>query len=252
MSLQQTILISSVAVLVALIITIDRILVRRRAFKRFETRLRRYALWAPTVIGLTTAYGLISAALERGLLVPERAAADTTFGTILIISELIAAGLLTLGLFTRLAALAVLVVCTAAVVHTPWHQALPLVVVFGNALFLLVWGRGRLSLGSFFSRFIAMDPGHIRFASTVVLRATIAAALGSLAFFAAADGQIGLAIIYIGGATFTITASFPRLVAPMLLLVLALQQNSAPYLAGALGALIILGKANDLDEIGGR
>lgn len=248
MSLQQTILIAGSVVLIALIITIDRILVRRRAFKRFETRLRRYAQWAPTVLGLATAYGLVSAALERGLLVPERAATDTTFGTILVISELVTAGLLALGLFVRPAALAVLVVSTAAVVHTPWHQALPLVVVFGAALFLLVWGRGRLSLGSFFSRFIAMNPGHIRLVAAFFLRISVAVTLGAYSLNAFADGHLASALLSIGGAVLTLSLSFPRFVAAGLLVVLVLQQSNAPYLAGALGALIVLGKGNDVDD----
>lgn len=160
---------------------LDRLLARSRPLRALNERLRRYAPWATAAFGMLLAVGLGSAGLNRTLFVPDFAVPDTLLGTIAIALELFAALCIILGLLTRFAAAILVCLYVLAIVWFPLPLALQNIVMLGAAAYLLVYGRGRLSLGSYFSRFMAMEPGHMRLVAVLFLRTTCAVSLVALA-----------------------------------------------------------------------
>lgn len=149
-------------------------MISRRIFKRFDARIRTAAPWGPTIVGLALAATVADAALRRAALVPIVNVPDTALGTAAVIIQLVAVPLLVFGLFSRFAAAGLAVVGVMTFVWTPFPMSLQAAPALGAALFVLGWGRGRLSLGSYFKRFIAMDPGHLRYIATLLLRTSLA------------------------------------------------------------------------------
>lgn len=195
MSVGNVIAVSTAVLVLVVLITLDRIVARRRPFKRFDARVRRLADWGPTILGLSVAASLWIAALQRAVFAPNLVVPDTKFATIIVAVELLSALFLALGLFTRLAAFAILATVIVSWFWFPARVVWENAVFLGAAVFLLIWGRGRLSLGSFFSRFIATSPGHLRPAATVILRGTLAVSLVALGFMKLVRPDLHLALL---------------------------------------------------------
>lgn len=137
--------------------------------------------WVPTLVGAVAAFVMLDAALGRTLFSPDLPVPDGILGTWAIAAEICAAILVAVGLFARVGALAMLALFAAA---AAWNGAATVnsLVIPGMAFFLLVWGRGRLSLGSVFGRiFYAMDSGHARPVATTAMRILAGATLVALA-----------------------------------------------------------------------
>lgn len=234
-------------VAVFILAALDRAANRRRPMKRMDARLRQLAPWGPTILGLATAATLAVAALDRAALLPGRHVPDTALGTVVIAATFVIIPLLVIGLFVRVAAVALLAVTIIAMIWAPWRAALEFSIFLGISFFLLTWGRGRFSLGSFFSRFIAMEPGHVRFVATIVLRATLALSLASLSWPALLRGDKITALL---GAAMAVLVAGKVLVRPLalfgaaLVLLLVPDAISALPFFGAFAVLFILGKAN--------
>lgn len=122
--------------------------------------------WAPSVIGIASGTVFINAALERVLFLSQFPIQDGLFGTALVCIELGVGLFLILGLFTRIAALAILFLFVAASVRFGF-SIVSLIPFLGVAFFVLLLGRGRYSLGSVFHNIflsIEVEPlTHIAF-----------------------------------------------------------------------------------------
>lgn len=154
-------------------VLLDRGARRLRATRLIANRLRRLYSWTPTILGIFTGIGLAAFALERAILAFNLPAPDTLAGTILVAVEFGAAVLLVLGFLSRLAAASIMVLFVAGFIWHPVADVLNLIHFLGIAVFIFAWGRGRLSLGSVFSRLVASAPSHIRPAATLALRITL-------------------------------------------------------------------------------
>ncbi len=142
------------------------------------TRLiARLSPWMPTLVGVATGITLILAGLDRTILAAHLVAPDTLLGTVLVVAELLAGVALVLGFGTRLAAVAAIGLVVWGVAHFGL-RGVESVAYVGVACFLLVWGRGRLSLGSIFSRIMfALDTAHIKPVALSIMRILCGVAL---------------------------------------------------------------------------
>lgn len=142
------------------------------------TRLvARLSPWMPTVVGVATGATLIVAGLGRTIIAPHLLAPDTILGTVLVVVELLAGVALVLGFGTRVAAGAIIALVVWGVAHFGL-RGVESVAYVGVAIFLLIWGRGRLSLGSIFSRIMfALDTAHMKPVALSVMRILCGVAL---------------------------------------------------------------------------
>ena len=173
--------IGATALLFAACVVADRAIRRLRITRRFAGRIRSLYPWAPTILGVAAGIGIGWFALDRAVLAPNILAPDTLAGTVFVALECAAAILLILGFFSRLAAGLLLVMFAVGFAWYPFRDAIEQIHFLGIAIFIFAWGRGRLSLGSGFSRLVASAPSHIRPAAALALRVTLGLGLIILA-----------------------------------------------------------------------
>lgn len=146
-------------------------LLRTFRFGGVPSRLTaRLKPWISTLIGLATAVSVTSAGLNRAVLQPHLTLPDTSIGTLIVAAELLVGLCLFVGFAVRPAAVVLIGLVFWAVAHTGLRGIDTLSMV-GIGVFLLVWGRGRLSLAAVFSRIVfAMDTGHMRPVALTTMR----------------------------------------------------------------------------------
>jgi|GEM_PF-5882865 len=187
----------NVGIAVALLLIVISLIIIDRRRKRGAPLMivTELSMWMPTVVGAAAAYAMIDAALGRTLFSPDLFVPDGTVGTWAIGFEIGAAVLIATGLFARFGAIVMLALYVFA---AAWNKgaALESLVIPGLASFLIVWGRGRLSLGSVFGRiFYAMDSEHARPFATTVLRVFVGATLVALAVTKLVRPDLGLRVL---------------------------------------------------------
>lgn len=146
-------------------------LLRKFRFGGVPSRLTsRLKPWIPTLIGLTTAVSVASAGLDRVVLQRHLVLPDTLTGTAIAAAELLVGLCLFIGFAVRPAAVVLIGLVFWAVAHAGL-RGLDTISMIGIGVFLLVWGRGRLSLAAVFSRIVfAMDTGHMRPVALTTMR----------------------------------------------------------------------------------
>lgn len=136
----------------------------------FTVTASRIRPWAPTIVGLITAGGVLSAAFQRTALAPDLVVPDTTLGTMIVLVEFGIAVALVLGFGVRIAAVALIGIAVWSFAFAGL-LAVQNMVYIGLGIFLLLWGRGRLSLGAAFSQIMfSFDTAHMRPVALSVLR----------------------------------------------------------------------------------
>lgn len=182
-------------------IWLDRLLSLRDDVKRQVAWATRYRPWGATILGVLTGAGLIALGLDRHLLAPNLTVPDTTLGTAAVFVELVGGALLIIGFLARAAALGILFLAVVVFVWFPTPDALPNFAYFGIGFFILIWGRGRLALGSVLSPLLtSLKADYLRNTAYLALRLALGITLLILAGdkIMRPDLQIALTNAYAG------------------------------------------------------
>lgn len=128
--------------------------------------------WLPTVLGICTGISFLFAALQRTIFAQNLPIPDGFFGSWIVVLELLIGLAFVAGFGTRFAAVGALCLSLLSFVWFGWNT-LDYLNIVGIALFLLVWGRGRGSVGALFGKlFFALDSSHVRPLALRILHST--------------------------------------------------------------------------------
>lgn len=165
---------AAIAIAAAFVLAIVLFFLSRKIKKHRIVFFSALRPWAATFAGVGLAIAMISAALDRRTFLSSLTAPDTGLGYAAVVLELLAGLALFLGLFARAGAIIAILLAILGIFFD-WPRTPFLLPFLGAAFFVLVWGRGRLSLGSVWGRiFFAMDSEHARPIATAVMRILIA------------------------------------------------------------------------------
>ncbi|KAF0246729.1 MAG: hypothetical protein FD180_400 [Planctomycetota bacterium] len=170
------------ATLFAIAVAADRFLRRRRIGEAACRRLLEFRKAAPPMVGIGTGILLIACGATRSFLAPDLRLADVSpdaFATGLAAAQIVIGACFVVGLYTRLAAVALLVLWAPGAALFGFRAWIDYLDVAGFAVFLALCGRGAFSLDSL--RGVAAPSPSSERTAVAALRLALGANLAILA-----------------------------------------------------------------------